>query len=154
GLIYVGSNPYVIEYNCRMGDPETEVVFPRMKNQLVDLFEKLSSGQLATVEIESVPETAATVMLTAAGYPEAYRKGDPIRLPETPKGTLLLHAGTQTTGDQVLTNGGRVLAITAFGSTIGEAVGKSLAVAEQVVFEGKYYRRDIGMDLIGQDLVG
>ncbi len=147
GLINVNGDPYVIEYNCRMGDPETEVVFPRLKNQLVELFRQTLDGRLAEVEIETVPDIAATVMLTAGGYPGQYRKGDRIALPPTPPGSLFLHAGTKTAGDQLVTNGGRVLAITSFGKTIQEAVGKSLAAAGTVEFEGKYFRRDIGKDL-------
>lgn len=147
GLINVNGNPYVIEYNCRMGDPETEVVFPRLKNQLVDLFQHMLSGRLASVHIDTEPEVAATVMLTAGGYPEAYRKGDRIVLPKPLPGSLFLHAGTKIAGDQLVTNGGRVLAITSFGKTIDEAVGKSRTAAEAVEFEGKYFRRDIGKDL-------
>lgn len=165
GLINVGGEPYVIEYNCRMGDPETEVVFPRLKNHLTDLFQRLVSGQLATATIETIPDAAATVMLTAGGYPGDYRKGDDIHFPAArrapfgiaqppapsePSDSLLLHAGTKSTDDgRILTNGGRVLAITSFGQTIAEAVGKSLRLADQVQFEGKYYRRDIGSDVSG-----
>lgn len=165
GLINVGGDPFVIEYNCRMGDPETEVVVPRLKNHLADLFQLLASGQLDRAQIETIPDAAATVMLTAGGYPGDYRKGDEISLPtlqRTPIGvaqappqaafddTLYLHAGTKSTDDgRVLTNGGRVLALTSFGKTIAEAVEKSLHAAEQVQFEGKYYRRDIGKDVSG-----
>lgn len=147
GLINVNGDPFVIEYNCRMGDPETEVVFPRLKNQLVELFRQTLDGRLAEVEIETVPDVAATVMLTAGGYPEQYRKGDRIALPQSPPDCLFLHAGTKMNGDQLVTNGGRVLAITSFGKTIDEAVGKSLAAAETVEFDGKYFRRDIGKDI-------
>lgn len=148
GLIKVGDDPYVIEYNCRMGDPETEVVFPRLKNHLTELFTYMASGQLALVNIETISEVAAAVMLTAAGYPGDYRKGDALQLAERRPGTLYLHAGTRVADDgQVLTNGGRVMALTSFGRNVAEAVGRSLQAAEGVHFEGKYFRRDIGQDL-------
>ena len=147
GLIRVKGDPYVIEYNCRMGDPETEVVLPRLKNRLVDLFAHLASGTLAEVRLETLPGVAATVMLTAGGYPGDYRKGDVLRIGARRQGSLYLHAGTKQAGDQVLTNGGRVMAITSFGATVSEAVAGSLEAAGQVHFEGKYYRRDIGKDL-------
>ncbi|MBK9335820.1 MAG: phosphoribosylamine--glycine ligase [Lewinellaceae bacterium] len=148
GLISVNGDPFVIEYNCRMGDPETEVVFPRIENHLTDLFQRLMTGQLDNIRIKTIPDTAATIMLTAAGYPGEYRKGDEISIEARHTNSLYLHAGTTATADgRVLTNGGRVLAITSFGKTIGEAVGKSLLAAADVQFEGKYYRRDIGRDL-------
>jgi len=148
GLINVGGNPYVIEYNCRMGDPETEAVFPRLKNNLTDLFGDLLDSSLGQAKIEIIPETTATVMLTAGGYPGEYRKGDPIQIPVRQESSLYLHAGTTTNSNgQLVTNGGRVLAITSFGKTPAEAVSKSLFAAEQVQFDGKYFRRDIGSDL-------
>ncbi|MFN0016336.1 MAG: phosphoribosylamine--glycine ligase [Saprospiraceae bacterium] len=148
GLINVEGDPVVIEYNCRMGDPETEVVFPRLKNHLTDLFEHLLSGQLDGVQIEVAPETAATVMLTAGGYPGDYRKGDRIEISSKLPGSLYLHAGTTTDGNgHLVTNGGRVMAITSFGNSSTEAVAKSLEAAERVQFSGKYLRRDIGNDL-------
>ncbi len=147
GLIRVGDDPYVIEYNCRMGDPETEVVFPRLKNHLVDLFTRLHAGTLAGVHLETIPDVAATVMLTAEGYPGDYRKGDRLHIESALPGSLYLHAGTRLADGQVLTAGGRIMAVTSFGKTIAEAVEHSLAAAETVHFEGKYYRRDIGKDL-------
>ena len=147
GLIKVNDEPFVIEYNCRMGDPETEVVFPRLKNHLTELFRQLAAGQLEQVQIETIPEVAATVMLTAAGYPGDYRKGDEIRIETRLPGSLYLHAGTRSEAGIVRTNGGRVMAITSFGSSISEAVQRSLQAAEQVQFAGKYFRRDIGQDL-------
>lgn len=149
GLIQVQGDPYVIEYNCRMGDPETEVVFPRLKNHLTDLFVRLASGDLDSVRIETVPEVAATVMLVAGGYPGDYRKGDEIRIENRRADSLYLHAGTRTSGGKLLTNGGRVMAITSFGQTIDQAVGYSLKAAEAVMFDGKYFRQDIGKDLAG-----
>jgi phosphoribosylamine--glycine ligase len=149
GLINVGGEPFVIEYNCRLGDPETEVVLPRLKNHLTDLFKRLMTGQLDSVRLETIPETAATIMLTAAGYPGEYRKGDEIRIENRQADSLYLHAGTKISADgTVQTNGGRVMAITSFGKTIPEAVEKSLRAAGDVHFEGKYFRRDIGKDLV------
>ena len=148
GLINVQGDPFVIEYNCRMGDPETEAVFPRLKNNLTDLFWDVLNSQLERAQIEIIPETAATVMLTAGGYPGEYRKGDPIHIASRQPGSLYLHAGTTTNGSgQLRTNGGRILAITSFGNNPAEAAAKSLRAAEQVQFEGKYFRRDIGNDL-------
>lgn len=149
GLINVGGDPYVIEYNCRMGDPETEVVLPRLQNQLVDLCRALFAGTLDAVDVRIAPEIAATVVLTAAGYPGDYRKGDEIRI-ETTADTesMLFHAGTRLEEDKILSNGGRVMAITSFGDSIAEAVARSNKTAEQVHFEGKYFRRDIGLDLM------
>lgn len=148
GLINVGGDPYVIEYNCRMGDPETEVVFPRLKNHLTELFTQLAAGRLDTVQIETVPETAAAVMLVAAGYPGDYRKGDEMRIERRHDGCLYLHAGTRAAGGRVLTNGGRVMAITSFGASVAEAAARSVAAAADVHFEGKYFRKDIGRDLL------
>ncbi len=149
GLINVGGEPFVIEYNCRLGDPETEVVLPRLKNHLTDLFKRLMTGQLDSVRLETIPETATTIMLTAAGYPGEYRKGDEIRIENRQAESLYLHAGTKISADgTVQTNGGRVMAITSFGKNIPEAVEKSLRAAGAVHFEGKYFRRDIGKDLV------
>jgi len=149
GLINVEGEPYVIEYNCRMGDPETEVVFPRLKNHLTELFNSLMAGRLDVVRMETIPETAAAVMLVADGYPGDYRKGDEIRIVTRREGSLYLHAGTRNADGKVLTNGGRVMAITSFGQSVAEAVGRSVEAAEGVYFEGKYFRRDIGKDLEG-----
>ncbi|MCC6459286.1 MAG: phosphoribosylamine--glycine ligase [Saprospiraceae bacterium] len=148
GLINVAGEPFVIEYNCRMGDPETEVVFPRLNNHLTELFHSVLDGTLGSVRIDTIPEIAAAVMLTAGGYPGDYRKGDILRPGAPVEGCLYLHAGTKTGGQgEILTNGGRVMALTSFGKTIAEAVSRSLEAAERVEFEGKYYRRDIGQDL-------
>ena len=146
GLINVGGDPYVIEYNCRMGDPETEVVFPRLQNDLLDLCLQTLNGTLHTVEIRQDPRFAATVMLVSGGYPGDYQKGKPITGLDQTSGSLLLHAGTTPSGD-LRTNGGRVLAVTSYGNTLAEALTTSKANAEKIRFEGKYYRRDIGFDL-------
>lgn len=148
GLMNVGGDPYVIEYNCRMGDPETEVVFPRLQNHLTELFNAVVKGRLSEVTIETLPEAAATIVLTASGYPGNYRKGDKIDL-KPQADCLYLHAGTRRDADgQLLTHGGRVLAVTSLGTDIASAVEQSLRAAEEVRFEGRYYRRDIGRDLL------
>jgi phosphoribosylamine---glycine ligase len=150
GLISVGGEPYVIEYNCRLGDPETEVVLPRLNNDLVSLFKKTAAGELGSVRIQAMQEFATTVVLTAGGYPEEYKKGDAITIEPVYRNapsSLIFHAGTKMDGDQLVTNGGRVMAITSFGATIDEAVQRSLEVADKVQYAGKYFRRDIGKDL-------
>ena len=139
----------MIEYNCRLGDPETEVVIPRLKNDLVDIFKKLGEGKLNEVVIEEDPRTATTIMLTAGGYPGDYKKGDVIHLPEmTSEESMVFHAGTQLVDNQLVTNGGRVLALTSFGSDIPSAIKVSNETAAAIQFDGKYYREDIGLDLI------
>lgn len=147
GLINVNGDPYVIEYNCRMGDPETEVVFPRLKNDLVELMQKTHAGELAKVEIELDERAAATVILVSGGYPEAYEKGKIITGLEQVQDSIVFHAGTKKMGNQIVTNGGRVLAITSFGANFREALQKSYENAEKIQFAGKYFRRDIGFDL-------
>jgi phosphoribosylamine--glycine ligase len=147
GLILVNGEPYVIEYNCRMGDPETEVVIPRIQNDLVELFLALFDDSLFEIRLEVDPRSAATVMLVSGGYPEAYEKGNTIALPEASE-SIIFHAGTKKTADgQIVTNGGRVLSITSIGDDHQIAVRQSLSVADAVIFEDKYYRRDIGFDL-------
>ena len=150
GLIRVGNEPFVIEYNCRMGDPETEVVMPRLQSDLVDIFLKLGSGKLAEVEIAQDPRTATTVMLVAGGYPGDYKKGDVITQLETitDPDTLVFHAGTKKSGEHIVTNGGRVIALTAYGTDIPTALERSNDAAQKVAYEGKYFRRDIGKDLL------
>ena len=149
GLISVGGEPFVIEYNCRLGDPETEVIIPRLKNDLVDIFIKLGEGKLNDVVIEEDARTATTIMLTAGGYPGDYKKGDAINLPEiTSEESMVFHAGTQLIDNQLVTNGGRVLALTSFGFDIPSAIKISNENAEAIEFEGKYYRKDIGLDLL------
>ena len=148
GLISVGGEPFVIEYNCRMGDPETEVVFPRLKNDLTELMVATANGTLDEIIIEKDPRAATTIMLVSGGYPEAYEKGKIISKLEKIKDSTVFHAGTKIENDQILTNGGRVLAITSFGTDFTEALAISKNNAEQIEFEGKYFRGDIGMDLM------
>jgi phosphoribosylamine--glycine ligase len=145
-------DPYVIEYNCRLGDPETEVVIPRIKNDLVELFKAVADGKLSDQKIETDSRTAATVMLVSGGYPEAYEKGKVISGLEDVEESIVFHAGTVPLtpkgGERIVaTSGGRVLAITSFGKNITEATGKSFATASKISFEKMYYRKDIGKDL-------
>lgn len=148
GLMNVNGDPQVIEYNVRMGDPETEVVLPRIQSDLLDLFEGVANGNLHEKTFEVDPRFATTVMLVAGGYPEEYKKGDVITGTEDVKESIAFHAGTiHSHSGQVLTNGGRVMAITSFGNTMQEALKKSFANAERIRYEGKYYRNDIGKDL-------
>jgi phosphoribosylamine--glycine ligase len=147
GLIKVGEDPFVIEYNCRMGDPETEVVMPRLKNDLLTLFEALSKGKLNEVKIEQDPRSVVTMMAVSGGYPGDYKKGLPMQIaaPDS-SDTLIFHAGTKAEGDQILTNGGRVITATSFGNTIKEAAQKSSAALSGISFEGMYFRKDIGYE--------
>lgn len=149
GLIKVGNTPYVIEYNCRMGDPETEVVLPRLDNDILEMMVALGDGKLGSIEAQVDPRAAATVMLVSGGYPEAYEKGKPISGLELVEGSLAFHAGTRLgESNAVETAGGRVIALTSYGEDIQDAVAYSLKNAELIQFEGKYFRRDIGKDLL------
>lgn len=147
GLMNVNGDPYVIEYNVRMGDPETEVVVPRIKSDLLELLWATGKGELAECELELDPSTALTVMLVSGGYPGSYEKGKTMQLPSQEEG-LYIHAGTKREGDQIVSSGGRVMACTAFGSSIEEAQKKAYQMASLVQFDGMYFRRDIGNDLI------
>lgn len=148
GLINVNGDPKVIEYNCRMGDPETQSVFARTQNDLVQLNLDMAKGRLADTVIEEDARQVATVVLVSGGYPGAYEKGKPIEGLDEVVGSLVFHAGTKTNEDgTILTNGGRVLAITSYGKTFNEALEISLANAAKVKFDGVNYRGDIGFDL-------
>ena len=147
GLIKVGDEPMVIEYNVRMGDPETEVVMPRIDSDLVDLLEGVASKNLARKELKIKEEYAVTVMLVSGGYPGSYEKNKEIGGLENIADSIVFHAGTKNEGGQTLTNGGRVIAVTSYGNTKDEALEKSFKNAEKIKFDGKYYRRDIGFDL-------
>ncbi len=147
GLIKVGDDPYVIEYNCRMGDPETEVVLPRLNNDLVELLLATARGTLDKTTIEIDQRSATTVMLVSGGYPEAYEKGKVITGIEQVRDSIVFHAGTTTNEQQVITNGGRVMAITSYGNDFKKAVALSKKNAKKISFDKKYYRTDIGFDL-------
>ena len=147
GLMNVNGDPKVIEYNVRMGDPETEVVIPRIKSDLLNLFKGISNGTFGEQDFYVDEDVATSVMLVSGGYPESYEKGKGVSGLEEVENSIVFHAGTRKEEDKVLTNGGRVMAITSFGRTIEEALSKSFDNAEKVKFDGKYYRKDIGFDL-------
>jgi len=147
GLIKVGDDPFVIEYNVRMGDPETEVVFPRVQNDWVDLFKAVGTQSLDQHQLKIDPRTAATIMAVSGGYPEAYEKGKTITGFESVVNSEVFHAGTQVDKDLVKTSGGRVLAVTSFGKDHKEALSKSYEALQKIDFEGMYYRKDLGFDL-------
>ena len=147
GLIKVDDNPYVIEYNVRMGDPETEVVMPRIKSDLLELFEAAAAKQLKNATIEFEDDVVTTVMMVSGGYPEAYEKGKEMTGLDKVSDGMAFHAGTKLQDGKVLTNGGRVIAMSALGKDMKDALAKSYKNAEAVDFEGKYYRKDIGFDL-------
>lgn len=147
GLIKVADEPYVIEYNVRMGDPETEVVLPRIKTDLVDLFEATFLQKLNTLDIQIDERSAATVMLVSGGYPEEYEKGKQIFGLENVENSIVFHAGTKIEDDKILTNGGRVLAITSLDTDFKSAIKKSYQNIEKLSFDRMNYRTDIGFDL-------
>ncbi len=147
GLIKVGDDPYVIEYNVRLGDPETEVVIPRIKNDLVELFNAVANGKLNSIELEIDERTAATVMLVSGGYPQAYKKGIEIRGIDQVDESIVFHAGTLLKEQKTLTNGGRVIAITSFGRDFREGLRKSYQNIDKIHFDNMYYRKDLGFDL-------
>jgi phosphoribosylamine---glycine ligase len=153
GFIFIGlmndnGNPMVIEYNARMGDPETEVVLPRIKNDLVKLFIAAADGKLDKIKINILPKSAVTTMVVAGGYPEEYKKGYKMEVPEQEKDTVVFHAGTTIKNNEIITNGGRVIAMTGLGRTMASALRKSQKMAKKVKFKDKYFRKDIGLDLM------
>lgn len=160
GLIKVGEDPVVIEYNCRMGDPETEVVLIRLKNDLVELLVAMDQQELDTQKIEIEKNNAVTIVAVSGGYPDIYEKGKPIEFlylenPQTRKhidddgvGALVFHAGTKNDGNHTVTNGGRVLAVSAMAAGMGDAIELSKTILEEIFFEGLYYRGDIGYEFV------
>ena len=153
GFIFIGlmnnkGEPSVIEYNCRMGDPETEVVIPRIESDLLDLLEGVATQTLDKKSFSVTSQTATTVVLVSGGYPEDYEKGKVVTGLDKTEGSHVFHAGTKQEGDKVQTSGGRVFAVTSFGNSIKEAVTTSFSNAEKISYDKKYYRRDIGKDLM------
>lgn len=148
GLMVVKGDPYMIEYNCRMGDPETEVVMPRLKSDLLDLFDGIASDTLSERDVEIDPRTAVTVMMVSGGYPEAYEKGKTISGLSNTQNSIVFHAGTKESGGLPVTNGGRVLAVTSYGKDVERALQQSYDSIDNISFEGAYYRKDIGQDLL------
>jgi phosphoribosylamine--glycine ligase len=147
GLIKVGNEPKVIEYNVRMGDPETEVVIPRLKSDLVEVLSAMANGTLDQIDLRIDERTATTVMAVSGGYPEAYEKGKEITGTEDVVDSIVFHAGTKMSNGKVVTNGGRVIAITSFGKNFREALQQSYQNIEKIHFDGMYYRKDLGFDL-------
>lgn len=149
GLMKVGAEPFVVEYNVRMGDPETEVVMPRLDTDLVDLLQKTATGNLAEAKLDISTQAAATVMLVSGGYPENYEKGkkiiglDEVKDPDV----IVFHAGTKISGDDIVTSGGRVIAITAMAEDYNAALKKSYTQINKICYDNIYYRKDIGFDL-------
>ena len=147
GLINVAGEPKVIEYNVRMGDPETEVVIPRIKSDLLNLLKGIDDGTFSEKDLNINDDLATTIMLVSGGYPETYIKGEIITGIEKSINSIIFHAGTKRKEDDIITNGGRVIAVTSFGNSLEDALKKSFESAEKISFKNKYYRKDIGFDL-------
>jgi phosphoribosylamine--glycine ligase len=147
GLIVVDNEPLVIEYNVRMGDPETEAVLPRIKTDLVEVFQAIDNESLDEIQIEIDPQTAVTVMLVSGGYPEAYEKGKQITGLEDIKESMVFHAGAKNVAGTILTSGGRVMTVTSYGDDLRSALKTSYKSIESIRFEAMNYRTDIGFDL-------
>lgn len=147
GLIKVNHQPMVIEYNARMGDPETEVVIPRIKSDLVEMFLACKNKSLHQYKLEVIPETAVTIVAVSGGYPESYEKGKTIKGADKAQSGIYFHAGTELVDEALLTSGGRVIACTGFGNTLNKARNNALVLTEKIQFQGKYFRSDIGVDL-------
>ncbi len=148
GLMNVNGDPYVIEYNCRMGDPETEVVFPRIENDIVEVFTAVAKKELHAIQLKEDKRTAVTLMMVSGGYPGNYEKGFEITGLDKIKDSTVYHAGTATSDKKIVSSGGRVLAITSLDTDLQQALNKSYAAAKTIHFDYEYYRKDIGQDLI------
>ena len=148
GLMNKHGEPYVIEYNCRLGDPETQAVIPRIKNDFADLLMQLSSGNITNIKLDISEQTAVSIVLASGGYPENYEKNKLISGTDTQKNELIFHAGTKKVENKIYSNGGRVLTVTSLGNNILEAKAKTLETIKGINFEKKYYRKDIGLDLL------
>jgi len=148
GLMIVENSPYVIEYNCRLGDPETEAILPLINNDIVEMFLSLKNQSLNNINISINPAYSATIILASKGYPENYEKGKPITGIDNISDSIIFHAGTKLDNGKLLSNGGRVIAITSIDNTLQNALNKSYTNAQKIQFENKYYRQDIGKDLL------
>ena len=147
GLMNVNGDPYVIEYNVRMGDPETQVVIPRIKNDLLQIINKCIAEKINEIDLDIKENFTTTVILAADGYPESYKKGDQINNLEEFENSKIFHAGTSKKDDKILSNGGRVLACTGFGKRLDDALKNSYRLANNIAWKNKYFRKDIGQDL-------
>lgn len=148
GLMKVKNEPYVIEYNVRMGDPETEVVIPRIKNDFLEVLEASCSGNLSKIKIQTNSKLASTIIMVAGGYPQEYQKGNTITGLDNKTNSIIFHSGTAIINDQIVTNGGRVLAITSLSNSLDEALNQSYLTANNINWENNYYRKDIGLDVL------
>jgi len=148
GLISVKGDPYVIEYNCRLGDPETEVILPRLKSDLLDLFDGIASNTLSERDVVIDPRSASTVMLVSGGYPEKYEKGKEVSIGNINEKSIVFHAGTKQGEGSILTNGGRVMSVTSYGKDIESSLKVSYESIENISFDKMYFRKDIGQDLV------
>jgi phosphoribosylamine---glycine ligase len=148
GIINVKGDPYVIEYNCRLGDPETEVIIPRIKSDIIDLFEGVATNTLSETDIQFDERSTATIVMVSGGYPKNYKKGETIYGLNTVTESIVFHAGTKADGPATLTAGGRVLAVTSYGKNIESALAKSYSTIEKIEFKDAYFRKDIGKDVL------